>query len=127
VDRQAIARDSRRRQARDALDFELQREQAIEDQIAIAIGDVDGHEVDAAAFEKMSPEDAEIVKTEFNPLPFDAEDEPGYIERDDLIDLDDEYDPLAAHAEELARLTDELAQCRRRQEAFKAYIAALGD
>ncbi len=127
MDREAIAREARRRQAQDSLEFELQREQAIEDQIAIAIGDVDGPQIDAAAFEKMSPEDAEIVKAELNPLPFDADEGPEYIERDDLIDLDDEYDPLAAHAEELARLNDELAQSRRRQEAFKAYIAALGD
>ena len=74
----------------------------------------------------MSPEDAEIVKAELNPLPFDADDGPDYIERDDLIDLDED-DPLAAHAEELARLNDELTRSRRRQQAFKAYIAALGD
>jgi hypothetical protein len=126
VEREAIAREARRRQVQDALEFELQRQQAIEDQIAIAIGDVDGPEIDAAVFEKMSPEDAEIVRTELNPLPFDADEGPEYIERDDLIDLD-EHDPLAAHAEELARLNDELTQSRRRQEAFKAYIAALGD
>jgi hypothetical protein len=128
VDRQAIARDVRRRQAQEALDFERERERALEDQIALAIGEADGPEIDAAAFAAMSPEDVTIVKEELNPTPFDPGEGPDFFERDDLIDLDvDEpidFDPLA---EELARLNEELVGCRRRQQAFQAYLAALGE
>ena len=35
-------------------------------------------------------------------------------------------DVVDERAEELARLNDELTDCRRRQRAFEAYLAALG-
>jgi hypothetical protein len=125
VDREAIARGVRRKQAEEALEFERDREEAIEQQIAIAIADVEGPLVDAAAFGSMSAEDAEIVRAELNPLPYDPEEGPDYFERDDLFEIDFDA-PEDPHAEELARLNEELAQCRRRQAAFKAYLAALG-
>src|SRR5262249_1510479 len=81
----------------------------------------EGGRIDAAAFERMSPEDAEIVRTELTPVPLDDRDA-GFFERDDVILLDDEVDE---QAEELARLNDELEDCRRRQRAFEAYLAAL--
>lgn len=111
----------------DALEFERDREKAISDQIAIAIGDVDGPKVDAAVFARMSPEDAELVRAELNPTPFAADDDdgPGFVERDDFVDLDD-LDLGDPHAEELARLNEELALSRRRKEAFEAYLTALG-
>jgi hypothetical protein len=124
VDRQAIARDVRRRQAQEMLDFERDREQTLKEQVELVIGEAEGSNIDAAAFEKMSPEDAQIVKAEFNPPTFDPDEDAGFFERDDLFDLDEaeEVDP---HAEELARLNGELEECRRRQQAFSAYIAAL--
>jgi hypothetical protein len=126
VDREAIARQARRQQVQDALEFERDREKAISDQIAIAIADVEGPKIDAAVFARMSPEDAELVRAELNPVPFAAEDGPEYVERDDFVDLDD-FGQFDAHAEELARLNEELAQSRRRKQAFEAYLAALGD
>ena len=122
VDREAIARAVRRRQAQEALDFEREREQTLEEQIELVIGEADGPRIDAAAFERMSAEDVQIVKAELSPPPFDGDDEPGYIEWDDLL-ADDPGDP---HAEELARLNDELENCRRRQQAFRAFLDALG-
>jgi hypothetical protein len=120
VDREQIARVVRRRQAREVLDFEREREQTITEQIELVIAEADGGRIDAAAFERMSPEDAEIVRTELTPVPLDDGD--GFFERDDVILLDDDVDE---HAQELARLNAELDDCRRRQRAFEAYLAAL--
>jgi hypothetical protein len=120
VDREAIARTVRRRQAQEVLDFEREREQTINEQLELLIAETESSRVDAAAFQRMSPEDAEIVRTELTPVPLD---DSRYLERDDVIMLDDVAD---LHAEELARLNDELADCRRRQRAFEIYLEALG-
>jgi hypothetical protein len=123
VDREAIARAVRRRQAEEVLQFERDREQTLKEQVEVVIGEAEGPGVDAAAFEKMSPEDAEIVKAELDPPTFDPGEDTGFFERDDLFDLEEaEVDP---HAEELARLGEELEECRRRQQAFSAYLDAL--
>jgi hypothetical protein len=125
VDREAIARGVRRRQAQETLDFEREREQTLKEQIELVIGEAEGPSVDAAAFEKMSPQDVQIVKTEFDPPGYGDDDGPGFFERDDLFDLDEFEDEVDPHAEELARLNGELAECRLRQQAFSAYIEAL--
>jgi hypothetical protein len=121
VDREQIARTVRRRQAQEILDFEREREQTIQEQIELVIAEADGGRVDAAAFERMSADDAEIVRTELTPVPLEAGG--GFLDRDDVILFEDETD---ANAEELARLNDELADCRRRQRAFESYLQALG-
>jgi hypothetical protein len=124
VDRDAIARAVRRRQAQETLDFEREREQTLTEQVELVIGEAESSRIDAAAFERMSPEHVEIVKAEFNPPTYDDDESPGFFERDDFFDLDD-FEEVDAHAEELARLNTELEDCRRRQQAFAAYIAAL--
>jgi hypothetical protein len=126
VDREAIARGVRRRQVQETLDFERDREQTLMEQVELVIGEADGSRVDEAAFEKMSPEDVQIVKEELDPPGYDAGEGTGFFERDDLFDLD-EFEEVDAHAEELARLNEELEQCRRRQQAFSAYLDALGE
>jgi hypothetical protein len=126
VDREAIARGVRRRQAQEILDFEREREQTLMDQVELVIGEAEGSHVDAAAFEKMSPEEAQIVKAELDPPAFEADEGTGFFERDDLFDLDEAED-IDPHAEELARLNVEIEECRRRQQAFSAYLDALGD
>jgi hypothetical protein len=126
VDRDAIARNVRRRQAQESLDFERERETTLTEQIELVIGEAESSRIDAAAFERMSPEDVAIVKAEFNPLPY--EEEPGsFFERDDVFNFEDVGEEVDPHAEEIARLTAEVEQCRRRQQAFSAYIEALGD
>lgn len=102
------------------LDFEREREQTIREQIELVVAETDGSRVDAAAFALMSPEDEAIVKEELTPVPLE---ETSFFERDDVILFDDEADE---HAQELARLNDELDDCRRRQHAFEAYLEALG-
>jgi hypothetical protein len=124
VDREAIARQARRQQVADALEFERDREKAIQDQIAIAIAEVDGPRIDTDVFARMSPDDVELVRAELNPLPYAAEDGPEF-ERDTFVDFDDVEQGDDPHAEELARLNEELALSRRRKQAFEAYLAAL--
>jgi hypothetical protein len=120
MDREQIAREVRRRQAKETLDFEREREKTIQEQIELVIVEIEGPKVDAAAFERMSAEDAAVVREE---LVVSDDDGGGFFERDDVIMLDDEVDE---QAEELARLNDELDDCRRRQRAFEAYLGALG-
>jgi hypothetical protein len=123
VDRTAIARTVRKRQAEDALQFERDREKTLEEQIELVIGEAEGRKIDASVFAQMSPEDVEIVKEELDPTPHaDTGDGSGYFERDDVFG-----DFMAGDAteEELQRLSEELEECRRRQRAFEAYLAAL--
>ena len=74
MDREAIARRVRRRQVEEALEFEREREQTLEEQIEMVIAEADGPAVDAATFARMTPEDAAIVKNELTPPPIDDED-----------------------------------------------------
>ena len=123
MDRAAIARAVRRRQAQEALDFERDREKTLEEQIELVIGEAEGRKIDASVFARMSPADVEIVREELDPTPqADTGDGSGFFERDDLMD-----DFLAgdANEEELQRLSEEIEECRRRQRAFEAYLAAL--
>ncbi len=125
MDREAIAREVRRRQVKETLDFERECEQTLKEQLEIVITEVEGKVVDEAVFARMSPEDVEIVSTELTPPGIEVEEDPSFFfERDDLFNLDDEpvVDP---HAEEVVRLNGELEDCRRRQRAFEAYLAAL--
>ena len=116
----------RKRQAEDALQFERDREKTLEEQIELVIGEAEGRKIDASVFAQMSPEDVEIVKEELDPTPHaETGDGTGYFERDDLFDdfvLGEGPDP---NEEELRRLSEEIEECRRRQRAFEAYIAAL--
>jgi len=107
------------------LDFERERQQTLEDQIEFVVAEAEGASVDEATFARMSPEDVRIVKSDLNPLPYESDDGPEYFERDDLMDIDLD-EPVDPHAEELARLNEEIANCHRRQRAFEAYLAALG-
>jgi len=114
----------RKRQAEDALQFERDREKTLEEQIELVIGEVEGRKIDASVFAQMSPEDVEIVKEELDPTPHpDTGDGSGFFERDDVFD---DFFAGDANEAELQRLSEELEECRRRQRAFEAYLAALG-
>jgi hypothetical protein len=127
VDREAIAREVRRRQVQETLDFEREREQTLKEQVEIVITEVEGKKVDEDVYARMSPEDAEIVAAELDPPGVEAEEDPGFFfERDDLFNLDDDEPEIDPHEEELMRLNGELDDCRRRQRAFEAYLEALG-
>jgi hypothetical protein len=121
VDREAVAREVRRRQVTESLEFEREREKTIGEQIDLVIAEIEGPKVDASVFERMSAEDVALMKEELSLPESERGDE--FFERDDVIWLDE---PPDQRAEELARLNEELDDCRRRQRAFESYLAALG-
>jgi hypothetical protein len=117
VDREAIARSERRRQALEALEFERARAGALRDRLESIVNELDGPAIDAAVFARMSPEDVEIVR------PALQADEPQPVT--DPEDEEDAEDPAAWLEEEIVRLQEEIASSDRRQLAFERYLDAL--
>jgi hypothetical protein len=131
VDREAIARAQRRRQASEALQFERERAADLQELIDMLVVELEGSGVDRQAFAKMTAEDAELARSLLAPEePADDADEDAWlIFGDDQPEDDqpegDESDPRAEAEEEIARLQAEIAASRRREQALEAYIAAL--
>jgi hypothetical protein len=121
VDRDAIARAQRRRQALEALEFERERADALLEQLEALVTELEAPRIDEAIFARMAPEDADVVRGTLQPG------EPVGPEEEWLpIEEPWEADPAESEAE-IARLEEEIAASRRRQQAFERYIEALGD
>lgn len=128
MDRDAIARARRRQQATEALDFERYRESALLEQIADVVAEEEGPRIDREAFAKMAEGDVALVNEALAGSGSDGDalevddgfftDASGFPDGDEAADGND--------AEEIARLEEELALCRRRQRAFERYLDALG-
>jgi hypothetical protein len=124
VERRAMARAQRRRQAVEALELEQARAEALQEQLEFVVAELDGPALDAAVFARMPPGDVEIVR----PALFGEEPEP-LEEPEDWTEwheatADPEPDP-AEQETEVARLQAELEESRRRQQALERYLAAL--
>jgi hypothetical protein len=128
VDREAIARAHRRRQASDALGFEREREATLQEQVGDLIAELEGAGVDEAVFAQIPAEDAALVRSLLLP-PEEAEAEMDEEERrqmyGDESPEDEEPDPREWTEEEIARLEEEIAESRRRQQALERYLEAL--
>jgi hypothetical protein len=123
VDRQAIVRAQRRRQATDALEFERARAEALRDQLETIVVELDGTATDEAIFAAMDPEQAAVVRTEL----YGEEPEP--LGDEWALPAEEEADPVLDPAEreaEIVRLQAEIEGSIRRQQAFEAYLEALG-
>jgi hypothetical protein len=124
VDREAMAREQRRKQVLQALEFERNREAALVEQLHEVVAEAEGARVDEAAFAQMDPDDVELVRDvlaggvgddeDENPFAFEALDEP------------DAADDSADDEEEIARLEHEIAKGRSRQRAYARYLDVLG-
>jgi hypothetical protein len=129
-DRVAMARALRRRQARESLEFEKSREVALLSELEQVLGERDVGRVDALAFSKMSHTDVELVREQLTTPEADIEDTRfdffGF-ERDDLNDEGRLPGAIDVRGAEVARIEEELEECRRLQQAFAAYLAALDD
>jgi hypothetical protein len=126
VDVEAIARNRRRQQVLDALEFERDREEALREQLAEAVTEFEGSRIDEAVYARMSEEEAAIVRETLRPPVLDLEEE-DWI-RFDRDDLDAEVpDARAEYEAELARLEEEIADAQRRQRAFEHFLEALGE
>jgi len=120
VDREAIARAERRRQALEALEFERARAAALRERLESIVAELDGPAVDEAIFAQLAPEDVEVVR------PALQGDEAEPVESLE-VELDDvEADTTAWLEEEIVRLQEEIATSTGRQQAFERYLEALG-
>jgi hypothetical protein len=130
VDRDAIARGQRRRQADEALEFERDRMAMLEGQIEEFVTELIGTRIDDEAFATMPPEDVETVRAILDPRPeYELDDEWPEAEGEEMVEdepVDDADDPEAEVEAEIARLEAEIAVSRQRQQARARYIAALG-
>jgi hypothetical protein len=124
MDRQAIVRAQRRRQATDALEFERARAEALREQLETIVAELDGPAMDEGIFAALAPEQAAVVRTEL----YGEEAEP--LGEDWALPVEEEGDPVLDPAEqeaEIVRLQDEIEGSIRRQRALEAYLAALGE
>jgi hypothetical protein len=126
VDPEAIAREQRRRLAREALEFEVGREAALGDQLQETIAEVEGPVIDERVFAQMTPEDVELVRAALGDDSADefvAEGDEGdewFIEEGDAAEVAAED-----RESEIARLEAEIRNSRRRQAALERYLEAL--
>ena len=107
VDREPIARARRRQAALDSLEAERDREQLLRARLDETIGDAEGWRVDEDVLARLDADDAALL-------------------RDLLFAADPPDEEAAARFEqELAELQSEIAESRRRQDAFERYLDAL--
>lgn len=111
MDRDAIARAQREREARDALEFERQREELLLAQIADTVLAAERARIDGEAFAQMVPEDVVLVRESLA----DHADDVG----------DDDADADALEQDEIDRLLGEIERSRASQGALERFIQAL--
>jgi hypothetical protein len=126
VDREAIARAQRRRQAEEALQFEQDRETALREQLEAIVVEQEGPRIDAAAFAAMAPEDVEVVRAALQGAADEPDEDEDWLGGGLAGDEEEDADAADSQEEEIARLEAEIADSRRRQAAFERYLAALG-
>ena len=120
-----MARNQRRRLIGEAVESEQGREAALLEQLEEVVAELEGPHIDAEAFARMTPGDADVVRTVLsgqNPGEEIREEEP---EEDSLAP---EADPEAESQEllvEITRLEEEIARSRHRRDAFERYVDAL--
>jgi hypothetical protein len=122
VDREAIARRQRRRQVAEALDEEREREAALVARVEEVVVEADGPAVDEEVLRQLEPDDAAVLREllqEHSPFDEDEGDDLEFLSKDGGGFEEDGVD------EELARLEGEIADSRRRQQAYERYLEAL--
>lgn len=118
MDRDAIARNQRRRQIEEARAEEHGRELALAERLEELVTEREGEGVDVEAFARMEPEDVALVREALD-VPVVLEDDAGENEDDLGEDVDAETEA------EIARLQSEIAESQRRQLAYARYLDAL--
>jgi hypothetical protein len=125
VEPEAIAREQRRRLAREALEFEIAREAALGDQLQETIAEVEGPAIDERVFAQMASEDVELVRAA---LGDEARDD--FVAEGDegdewFVEEEDEAEIVEDRESEISRLEGEIRDSRRRQAALQRYLEAL--
>jgi hypothetical protein len=126
MDRQAVARAERRRQAVEALESERARADALQEQLRTIVAELEGAAIDEAIFSSMAPEDVAVVRPALYGVEPELEDT--WADLDWHSPEDAEEDAEGADQEaEISRLEEEIAGSIRRQQAFERYLDALGE
>jgi hypothetical protein len=129
MDRVAMARAERRRQAADELEFERDRETTLREQIVRIAVELEGAGLDEEVFGRLAPEDVELVRPALQGGPAFEGIEEG--EEAEWLDSEEPWRDEQAERQELeaeiTRLEGEIAASARRQQAFEHYLEALGD
>lgn len=120
-----MARNQRRRLIGEAVELEQAREAALLEQLEETVAELEGARIDEEAFARMTPGDADVVRTVLagqNPGEEIPEEEPGEDWLAPEADPEAEIQELLA---EITRLDEEIARSRRRRDAFERYVDAL--
>jgi hypothetical protein len=126
VERDAIARKQRRRQASDALEFERDRTASLQDQIDEIVTELEGPRVDGEAFARMEPEDAALARSVLHPDGPEGPEEAWLVYGDDAPGDEPPVGGDDAAEAEIERLEEEIAASHHRQKALERYLEALG-
>jgi hypothetical protein len=127
VDRLAIARAERRRQASDELEFERDRATALEAEVERIVAELEGPALDAEVFAKMDPGDVELIRAAIKgDSEFESEDVEGELFEGEDGGADWGFDLREEQEAEIVRLQGEIASSERRQQALERYLEALG-
>ena len=132
MDRVAIAREERRRQVTEDLEFERDRAGELHEEIKRLALELEGRGIDAEVFAKLPAEDVELIRgalqgvdrevVEEDWLDFgDETDEEGQVDGEQL-----EGELRAEQEAEIVRLQEEIVASERRQRALETYLEALG-
>jgi hypothetical protein len=124
VDTDAIVRARRRRQALDALEAERDREAALRNQLHEVLTELEGARIDAVAFARMVPADAELVREILDPAQVAPEEE--WLESGGESPAEAARLQREEGEEERSRLQQVIEECRRAQAALERYLEALG-
>lgn len=125
MDREAMARNQRRRLIGEAVELEKGNEAALLEQLEETVAELEGPRIDEEAFARMTPGDADVVRTVLagqNPGEEIPEEEPDEDWLAPAADPEAETRELLA---EITRLEEEIARSRRRRDAFERYVDAL--
>lgn len=128
MDRDAIARNQRRRQIEEARAEEHGRELALAERLEELVTEREGEGVDVEAFARMEPEDVALVREVLDvPVVLEDDDDSGEDDpgEDDIDEPGGGEDMDAETEAEIARLQSEIAESQRRQLAYVRYLDAL--
>jgi len=125
MDRLTTVKAERRRQATEELEAERGRADALREEIARLVVELEGPRLDEETFAQLAPEDVEVVRSALQSgTAFEGD-------GDEWLDSNepwrDEETQRAEVEDEIVRLETEIATSTRRQLAFERYLAALGE
>jgi hypothetical protein len=126
VDREALTREVRRRQALEALEFERSRAEALRERLEEIVAELDGPGLDERIFAAMEPGEIEVVRPAVQTVDLELY-EPEEPAADGGAEVATAVEEHAAYQEsEVERLSGEIESSLVRQRAFERYLQLLG-